>query len=343
MADAATVAELQKASDSVDAVDLAKLLRKNLGEESLEIAFEQRLKRIRQIRDFALKYASNVHADYVNQVRSNLSQIAAAMKTQSERNHSDFINQKAQFLTQIDGLLEESRRQEHYFVSAAVIERGFLEDEGIRREYQRTIDDMKRETAATLDTVKQEADRAIQDAKKLADEIEAKARRTATKISVQEAQTQFGKASTDLDGRVTIWAVVLGTSLAVLVAVPIAFLWWPLPQSDQWAVHLYHSLLRFVVLSALAGFATFSAKMLRAHLHMAEKNRHRVRVANSVESFVNSALDPQQRDLILAKLVEAIVDFGESGLIKHDGDDMASPATSGDILGRILAAVTAKR
>ena len=119
-------------------------------------------------------------------------------------------------------------------------------------------------------------------------------------------------------------------------------MYWELPPGATWPVALYHTLLRVLVLSALAGAATFCFRMLRAHLHMAEKNRHRLRVANSLESFVQSALEPQQRDLILAKLVEAIVDFGDSGLIQQDSDDRSSPAMSGDMLGRIVAALSKK-
>ena len=76
---------------------------------------------------------------------------------------------------------------------------------------------------------------------------------------------------------------------------------------------------------------------------MAEKNKHRVRVANSVESFVNSALESQQRDLILTKLIEAIVDFGDSGIIRSEKDDGGSPAISGELIGRILSALSSKK
>ena len=71
---------------------------------------------------------------------------------------------------------------------------------------------------------------------------------------------------------------------------------------------------------------------------MAAKNRHRVRVANSMEGFIQSALEPPQRDLILAKLVEAIVDFGETGLVRRDGDERSS-VSSADLIGRLVAAV----
>ena len=68
-----------------------------------------------------------------------------------------------------------------------------------------------------------------------------------------------------------------------------------------------------------------------------------MRVANSVESFVNSALEPQQRDLLLAKLAEAVIDFGDSGIIKNERDETTPTATSGDIAGRILAALSSRR
>ena len=115
--------------------------------------------------------------------------------------------------------------------------------------------------------------------------------------------------------------------------------YWPLPETGEWPVALYHTLLRVLVLSAIAGLAAFVFRMLRAHLHIAERNRHRIRVANSVESFVQSALEPAQRDLILARLTDAIVSFGDSGLVKQDGDERSSPM-SGDLVGRIVAAIS---
>ena len=131
-----------------------------------------------------------------------------------------------------------------------------------------------------------------------------------------------------------------GSGHGLLVIFPLLFMLWELP-AGEWPVALYHTLLRVIVLSAIAGTAAFAFRMLRAHLHLAEKNKHRVRVANSVESFVQSALEPAQRDLILARLVDSIVIFGDSGLVKHDEDDRSSPM-SGDVIGRIVAAISSK-
>ena len=93
------------------------------------------------------------------------------------------------------------------------------------------------------------------------------------------------------------------------------------------------------MLSAAGAAVTVCVRLYRAHLHMVEKNRHRVRVANSMESFVNSALEREQRDLLLAKLAEAVIDFGDSGIIKNERDESHSATASGDLVGRILTAL----
>ena len=163
-------------------------------------------------------------------------------------------------------------------------------------------------------------------------------------------ETELGRPDQSLSCRflkvathpVKLWGWLAGASISLLIATPLLFMMhWPLPETGAWPVALYHTLLRGLVLSAIAGIATFAFRMLRAHLHLAEKNRHRVRVANSVESFVQSALEPAQRDLILARLTDSIVSFGDSGLVEHDREDRPSPL-SGDVLGRIVAAISSK-
>lgn len=177
----------------------------------------------------------------------------------------------------------------------------------------------------------------------MAEEIESRARRSATRTSVEEAQRQFAAADTQLSAKLRLWGWITAASLAALMALPFAFMWWPLPGPEPWPLAVYHTVLRVFVLSAAGAAATFCLRIFRAHMHMVEKNRHRVRVANSVESFVNAALEPQQRDLLLAKLAEAIVDFGDSGIIRGDKEESSSTVVSGELLGRILAALSPRK
>jgi hypothetical protein len=343
MATEQALKQLSETVSKLKGVDSEKLLRKGLGDESLERSFASDLEKIRNITEFVVQHAPAVHDTYVGQARNTLEQIASQMSAQADRPPAEYIAQRESFLASVRGQLQQARLWEPFFAATAVLDRGFLEDEGIRREYARVVDELRTQTAATISTIKEEADKAVQGAKALAEEIETRARRTATKISVKEAQDQFAAATTDLTKKLRIWACLACASVAVLIGLPFVFMAWPLPGPEPWTHALYHTVLRAFVLSAVGASATFSFRILRAHLHMVEKNRHRVRVANSVESFVNSALDPQQRDLILARLAEAIIDFGDSGIIKGEKDDIGSGAVSGELVGRILAALTPKR
>ena len=343
MANEQVLQQLTTAVDKFNKVELDKLLRKGLGDESLDTRFTPQLEEIQRLKEFTVRYAPSVHSNFVSQAHNTINTLADAMTAQANRPSADYIAQREAFLNTVKTQIEDSKIWLPYFTAAAVQERGFLEDEGIRTEYQRAVQNLKSETAATLATVKEEAEKAVQGAKTLAEEIEARARRTATGISVQDAQRQFQEASVDLGKKVKLWGRITAASIALLIVVPLALMLWPLPGPEPWPLAMYHTLLRLFVLSVVSAFTAFCLRILRAHLHMAEKNRHRVRVANSVESFVNSALEPQQRDLLLAKLAEAIVDFGDSGIIKPDRDDQSSAVISGDMLGRILATLSSRK
>lgn len=338
--------QLQALADAVarlDAVDSVKLLREDLGVESLHRVFAEDLVEIQSLAAFAKRHAATVHDSYVGQACSTLDQITNAMNAQAGRSSAEYINEREAFLSVVRGQVEEAKIWLPSFAGSAVLERGFLEDEGIRREYERVVEGLKAETDATLARVKEQADKAVADAKTLADEIESRARKSATRMSVDEAQRQFSEATKELQKEANKWAVLAALSVLVLLALPIGFMFWPLPDASDWPVALYHTLLRVFMLSAGGAAVTVCVRLFRAHLHMVEKNRHRVRVANSIESFVNSALEPQQRDLLLAKLAEAVIDFGDSGIIKNERDEPTSSTTSGDLAGRILAALSVRR
>ena len=343
MASKQYIQNLTATIDRLTAVDSVKLLRKDLGVESLDSVFAEELEKIRSLAAFTEQHAATVYDDYVEQARSTLDQIAEHMEAQAASTSAEYINRREDFLRIVLQQVEEAKRWLPLFAGSAVLERGFLEDEGIRREYERVVLNLKTETEATLARVKEQADKAVEDAKKLADEIESRARKSATNMSVEEAQRQFSAATSELQKKVAMWAVLTAGSVLVLLALPFVFMYWPLPDGDYWPVSAYHTLLRVFVLSAAGAAATLCVRLFRAHLHMVEKNRHRVRVANSIESFVNSALEPQQRDLLLAKFAEAVIDFGDSGLIKSERDDTTSSSMSSDLIGRILAALSVRR
>ena len=105
------------------------------------------------------------------------------------------------------------------------------------------------------------------------------------------------------------------------------------PSGQGWQL-IYYGAIKISVLTVIATTTAFCLKILRAHLHMSEKNRHRQRVANSMEAFVQSAITPEQRDLILSQLVESIVQFGHSGLVQREDDSVYRPKMTIDSITR---------
>jgi len=87
---------------------------------------------------------------------------------------------------------------------------------------------------------------------------------------------------------------------------------------------IYSAVLRITFLTGLGATATFCLRVFRAQMHMNEFNLHRMRLANSTGAFVESAYSPDQRDLILGRLVDAVASFGNSGLL-GDREDAIVP------------------
>ncbi len=169
-----------------------------------------------------------------------------------------------------------------------------------------------------------------------ADRIEERARGTARGFSVKAAQIEFDTASNQLRQRAIGWGVLslavfvgfIGFALNIYHHPPIFFSEQRSSSSNLVAEAIYFSAIRVTILTAIGALATFCLRMLRAHLHMSAQNDHRRRVANSMEAFVEAAQTPEQRDIIFGRLVDSVVDFGESGILEKTGDTLSVPSVA---------------
>ena len=75
--------------------------------------------------------------------------------------------------------------------------------------------------------------------------------------------------------------------------------------------------------------------MLRANLHLLQRNLHRRRLVNSFMTLRNAGNTNEQRSIIIAKLIDSISNFGSSGIIGKD--DEGSPRTIIDNFVRSIA------
>ncbi len=341
MASEDLINQLKNLANQIENIDKDRLLRPSLGEEALQEVFVPRLEEIQRRFEFVLQYASDVHDKQVQRILGLLENIKSAMEEQANWSNADYVAHKSQFLANIDTYLEDLKQYWPPLVTAAVESRGFLEDEGVRREYERTINSIKKDSESALQQVQNKAQKTIDEANARAEQIENSARRTAAGTSVEEAQKQFREAQTTLDRKVKLWSGLSAVCVAGFIGSAIYFANVDLP--DQWRWHvIYHSAIRVSILTAVGTAAAFCLKILRAHLHMSEKNRHRQRVANSIGSFVESAVTPEQRDLILGQLVESVIQFGSSGLLHREDDNVSRPKMTIDSIMRTLSTSSPK-
>ena len=314
--------------------DEEKLLRKEYGSLSIEKDFEPLIKELQNKFSYLIQYSRIIHNDHLQPIISELEAIQGEMEQQA--NHSsqeDYVANRTAFLDNMKSHLERIRRHWPLVVATIMDARGLLEDEGARQTYQDAIESIKTESEDALERVKEQADKIIEDARAAGAEIEHRARLTATGTSVEDAQKQFNEAQVALERRVWFWGLMGAIFVLVFFAVALYFAKADLPDQWRWQL-IYHSSIRVSILTAIGTIAAFCLKILRAQLHMSEKNRHRQRVANSMEAFIQSAATPEQRDLILGQLVESIVQFGNSGLVQREDDQMYRPKMMIDTITR---------
>ena len=326
--------QLQNVMEKILSVDRDRLLRVSLGTGSLEKDFARTLEKIQKKVELVYQYGHELHSQQMQDIIEPLDAIGSEMKQQAARSDGEFVSNRSSFLDKIKRQLEELMQFWPPVTTAAFEARGFLDDEGVRREYERTIESIKKESEIALQQVKEESNKTIEEARTLAKQIEDRARFTAARISVEEAQKQFREAQTALDKQVKSWAIWGGLGVLSFLGVAIWFSTMS-PSGQLWQV-VYRSAIKVSVLTAIATMTAFCLRIFRAHLHMSEKNRHRQRVANSMEAFVQSAVTPEQRDLILSQLVESIVQFGHSGLVQREDDYAYRPKMTIDSINRTL-------
>lgn len=342
MASEEQINRLKELASEIGDVDKDKLLRVSLGEASLERDFAPKLAEIERKFQFALDHASEVHDSHVQNTLGLFEHIKQEIDQQASRTNAEYVAQSENFQQNIDNYLMQLKQYWPPYITAAVESRGFLEDEGVAREYERTVNSIKDESESALEQVRNEAKKTIDEARTLAEQIENRARLTASGISVEEAQKQFREAQRGLDRGVKTWAVIGGIFIVGFVLTAWQFAKADLPDQWRWEV-IYNSAIRVSILAAIGTAAAFCLRILRAHLHMSEKNRHRQRVANSIAAFVESAVTPEQRDQILSQLVESVIQFGNSGLLQREDDNVYRPKMTIDSIMRTLSTSSGKQ
>ena len=342
MASENSIHQLTNIADQIRSIETTKLTRPNLGDESLEEILAPKLNELDNRLSYSIQYAPKLHDDQVNQIFNIFQDICTHMTNFANlSSNAEYINQRDYFINNFNSSLEQLKLYWPPIVTSAIEQRRLIEDEGLKQYYEETVADMRETSSELLETIRQESSEAISEAKKLAEEIERKARRTASRISVEDAQIQFRDAQQELDTQVKTWTIISSVSLTAFFALATYFSTLDVPTNIGSSI-IYFTTIRVAMLGALAASSTFALRVLRAHLHMRQKNLHRQRVANSIAAFVESAVTPEQRDLILSHLVESVSSFGPSGLIESRKDRVNPSRLAIDSITRMIKPAESK-
>ena len=235
---------------------------------------------------------------------------SSAVDEVRSRNDHEFANHQIQLGEQLKASLEAVENSWPP-IAVRIIERNPLLQQAHEFEdvYLKRLEELEAARERTQDEIKAFADSQI-----------GKARETAQGISVDAAQIQFDGAVAVYDGRVTVWVIVS----AVLTAATLVLLWWFLAQPPDltlaWGIAYFVSI-RLAIFGVAATVTAFSFGMVKANMQLREANAHRARLANSVNAFLVASESPQQRDIILTRLVEAVGEHPDAGFVKSGTDN----------------------
>ncbi len=336
MADLSQLENFNQIIDDINSVDRDKLFRNELGVNSGKAELTPLLDKIDEYINIARECPEGVTIDHITRILETFTQINNQFNTLINANNTDYASVKNSVVNNIKSLIEDVLRDIQPFAVAAVIKRGLLKDEGIGKQ----LDDALSSLNSEKEKFEKEIDGVIQGARDNANKIVSSARETATGISVEAAQSQFRDAQRPLLWQAVLWGGGLGAVIFIIFFVSIYIFMIDKPDTESGLGMLYKTGLRVTYLGVILSIAAFCLRLFRSHLHMYQHNSHRIRVTNSIAAFVQAAATNEQRDMILARLVEAVSAFGNSGLLKSDTSDMQGSKITIDNIGRQISDTT---
>lgn len=310
--------QLATLTQKLKEIDVSKLIRANIGDESLKGRIEGTIDEIKIKLDMAISTSPGVPDGNVQAAYGIFSNILTQMNSLANRSNAEYVNQKEQFLVGVNAQLQQLLPHWVYFVSARVESSRILESGEVQKLLREATDTIDSKVADSLKNLDEQAKKILDAASAKAVEIEKRARKSAEKTSLQLAQEQFLTSQKDLKKGLWTWGSLAASFLIIFLAIVGYLLFFAdLPASFTWQF-AYHSIVRSIALGVLLTLATYCIRMFSSYLHMYQHNEHRIRITNCIPSFVDAALTDKQSDIILARLVESVSNFGESGILKNN-------------------------
>lgn len=337
MASKAIVNELSQIIEQLKKIDLNKVTRPSLGDLAVKEA-EPFLQNILDKAELALLYGEYVSDSNLGHIKSTFHNIYNYLNNVSGFDHNKFVNARQEILHNLNKHLNELENSWPPLVTAAVEKEGILNSSSFQKLKADLLTTIQKESEEAVSKIQKEAEKKINQAKSVAGKIESSARDTAKEVSLAAAQEQFKIARREQANQIWVWSIISVAFSIAFISTALYFLTEDPDPTVPWLL-FYKVAIRLAILTGIGAFATISIKLLRAHLHMYQHNLHRQKITNSIPAFVEAASTPEQRDMILSKLVDSVCSFGNSGIITQD-DQSTSPSLTIDNITRTFSAAT---
>lgn len=305
---------IQEQIDLYRSLDQSKILRPELGVESLEKIFSEVLNDISSRIDVVNKVAAFVSDNSIQSVITHLQNINSQLSTLSNFPNQEYISRKSDVVRNVRSYLDAIKDLWPIFFTAS--QEKFPQN-AAPQEAEKIISELNIKLS--------EADQRLanfNNSLEEANNIREAAQNTAQKVSIKGAQDQFGKAKTNLYWKIGLTSIGVAGSLIWFFILAFNYQAEINLLNDTWTWKIgYHASIRAVILGAVGAISTFFITMLKAYLHLLEHNLHKQRVANSTEAFIAAAISPEYKDVILEQLVSSVTNFGESGILKRESSE----------------------
>ena len=303
---------------NLKAINVAKILRKDLGEASFESVISPLLDEINYKTSIVSKVVSFVGNSTATSGIAYLEAINVQLSMLVNYSTQEYVASGVDRIAAITANLEALRDIWANFYTTYQ-----------ERFPQKPEKEVASETAAAILQSYEQSKSKVAELDNLVNEVtqlKFATQKTAAGVSINEAQTQFSNAEKQILFKIKLSAALVCAFTIWFFIQAYCFMDEAGKLLDIWTWKIaYHASIRAVILGAIGALSTFSLSLLRAYLHLFELNGHKQRVANSTESFLAAAQSPEQRDNILAKLVDAVVSFGDSGLLKASTPEISKP------------------
>lgn len=300
-----------------------KLYREDTGKHSLGEELKKELEDIVFFLVENSKYASALSDVSLQKIITVFQHLITEVDRMKNVSDQEFINTKNSIISAINLQIDLLLVHKPAFITAKIESTGLLDDAGISEKIKNAEDKIDSKISQLNEKLKE------------FDSREASIRRTAAGISVEEAQKQFSAAAADQQEKINLWAGISIAATVLFIGFALV-LWYNKPDADTIYDSIYFTTIRITIMITIGAFTAFSLKILRAHMHMKEINKHRERLSNSLPAFVE-AVSENQRDIIITNLVDAISSFGKSGLLQKEDDSMSIPKIVIDTISKNIS------